>query len=321
VSKRSRRARPGNQPASQSGSRPPGPPVSGSGSSGATPPPRTTAPSGAGSPSVVIASSGSAKPTAAAAASTRPAGARAGRRERARPLAQKSFFERYRLLIVGAVGVAALALITVWAFSSASAAAFSCSTEWVPDPTASPQAGASPQPGYHQEGMGNTHVGAGTNNPPDVTYTYCPPASGNHFVRGGPITPAFYGPNDVPLPQGWVHNLEHGGLVSLYRGDPGDPGLSDEAQQQMQAFYSGLPPSPVCGFPPTQAGAGVTIARFDQMATPYAALVWERVLPLETFDEDAITEFWNTWGEQTNPEKLCTPPSAAPSSPVAPVAS
>ena len=307
MSKRSRRARPGNQPASQSGSRPPGPPVSGSGS-----------PSGTGAPSVVIPASGSAKTTAAAAANTRPAGARAGRRERARPLAQKSFFERYRLLIVGVVGVAALALITAWAFNSASAAAFTCSTEWVPDPTASPAPGASPQPGYHQEGMGNSHVGAGTSTPGDVAYTYCPPASGNHFVRGGPITPAFYDPNDVPLPQGWVHNLEHGGLVILYRGDPDDPGLSAATQEQMQAFYSGLPPSPVCGFPPTQEGAGVTIARFDQMATPYAALVWERVLPLDTFDEEAIMEFWTTWGEQTNPEKLCTPPSPAPSSPVAP---
>ena len=308
MSKRSRRARPGNQPASQSGSRPPGPPVSGS-----------------NSPSGATVSSGATKPVAAATStaattpsSTRPAGARAGRRERARPVAKKSFFERYRLLIVGVVGVAAIALITAWAFSSASAAAFSCSTEWVPDPTASPAAGASPQPGYHQEGMGNTHVGAGTDNPGDVTYTYCPPASGNHFVRGGPITPGFYEPNDVPLPQGWVHNLEHGGLVILYRGDPGDPGLSSETQQQMQAFFSGLGPSPVCGFPPTQEGAGVVVARFDQMATPFAALVWERELPLETFDEDAILEFWNTWGEQTNPEKLCAPPSTAPSSPVSP---
>ena len=222
---------------------------------------------------------------------------------------------------MGAVGVAALALISVWAFSSASAAAFTCSTEWVPEPTATPEAGASPQPGYHQEGMGNTHVGAGTNNPGDVTYTYCPPASGNHFVRGGPITPGFYPLNDVPLPQGWVHNLEHGGLVILYRGDPDDPGLSAATQEQMQAFFSGLPPSPVCGFPPTQEGAGVVVARFDQMATPFAALVWERVLPLDTFDEDAIMEFWNTWGERTNPEKLCTPPSPAPSSPVAPAPS
>ena len=89
----------------------------------------------------------------------------------------------------------------------------------------------------------------------------------------------------------------------------------------MQAFFSGLPPSPVCGFPPTQEGAGVVVARFDQMATPFAALVWERVLPLETFDEDAIMEFWTTWGERTNPEQLCAPPSAAPSSPASPAPS
>jgi Protein of unknown function (DUF3105) len=226
---------------------------------------------------------------------------------------QKSFFERYRLLIIGVVGVAALGLIAVWAFGSASAAAFTCSTEWVPEPTAAPAEGAPPQPGYHQEGMGNTHVGPGTSDPGDVTYTYCPPASGNHFVRGGPITPGFYGPDDVPLPQGWVHNLEHGALVILYRGDAGEPGLTPEVQQQMQAFFSGQGPSPVCGFPPTQEGAGIVIARFDQMATPFAALVWERALPLDTFDEDAIQEFWDVWGERTNPERLCALPSEAPS--------
>jgi hypothetical protein len=229
--------------------------------------------------------------------------------------------ERYRLLIIGVVGVAALALITVWAFSSASAAAFTCSSQWVPDPTATPAEGAPSEPGYHQEGMGATHVGPGTSSPGDVTYTYCPPASGNHFVRGGPITPGFDGPDDVPLPQGWIHNLEHGGLVILYRGNPGDPGLTPEAQQQMQAFFSGLGPSPVCGFPPTQEGAGVVIARFDQMATPYSALVWERVLPLDTLDEDAIQEFWDVWGERTNPEQFCQVPSPAPSSPASPAPS
>ena len=305
MSKRSRRARPASQQVSQPGNRPANPPAASS-----------------GGPSAAASAASGSQASTARAATSRPSSTRAGRRERARPYAQqKTFLERFRLPIIGVAGVAALALIFVWAFSSASAATFTCSTEWVPDPTASPAPGSSPQPGYHQEAMGNTHVGSGTSNPPDVTYTYCPPASGNHFVRGGPITPGFYGPADVPLPQGWVHNLEHGGLVILYRGDPGDPGLSDEAQQQMQAFFSGMPPSPVCGFAPTQEGAGVTIARFDQMATPYAALVWERVLPLDTFDEDAIMEFWTTWGERTNPEKLCTPPSAAPSSPASPAPS
>jgi hypothetical protein len=305
VSKRSRRAR----PASQQANEPVGRPVN-------QPAPNPSAAS-AGATSAGATPSSSQRPTTA-----RPSSVRAGRRERARPYAQqKSFFERFRIPIVAVVGVAALALITVWAFNSASAAAFACSTEWVPDPTSPPAAGSSPQPGYHQESMGNSHVGAGTSSPGDVTYTYCPPASGNHFVRGGPITPGFYGPADVPLPQGWIHNLEHGGLVVLYRGMEGDPGLTSETQQQMEAFFSGLPPSPVCNFPPTQESAGVTIARFDQMATPFTALVWERAVPLETLDEDAIMDLWTTYGEQTNPEKLCAPPSAAPSGPASPAAS
>jgi len=305
VSKRSRRARSASQPASQPGNRPVNKPATPSGTPSAT-------------PTATAAEATASGASTSRPATTRPTGVRAGRRERARPYAQqKTFFERYRILIIGLVGVAAVALLAVWAFNSASAAAFTCSTEWVPEPTASPAPGASPQPGYHQEGMGNTHVGPGTNIPADVTYTYCPPASGNHFNRSGagPIKPGFYGADGVPLPQGWVHNLEHGALVVLYRGDPGDPGLTPEAQQQMQDFFSGLGPSPVCGFPPTQEGAGVVIARFDQMATPFAALVWERVLPLDTFDEAAISEFWDVWGERTNPEQLCTPPSPAPASP------
>ena len=307
MSKRSRRARPANQQESQPGNRPVNPPAASSASAAGAAAAAGTKPAPSPRP-----------------ATARPTSVRAGRRERARPYAQqKTFFERFRVPIVAVVGVAALALITVWAFNSASAASFACSTEWVPDPTASPEPGESPQPGYHQESMGNTHVGPGTDNPGDVTYTYCPPASGNHFNRSGagPITPQFYGTDDVTRPQGWIHNLEHGGLVILYRGEPGDPGLTAEAQQQMQAFFSGMPPSPVCNFPPNQDQAGVVIARFDQMATPFTAMVWERELPLETFDEAAIMDFWTTWGERTNPEQLCTPPSPAPSSPASPAPS
>ena len=65
----------------------------------------------------------------------------------------------------------------------------------------------------------------------------------------------------------------------------------------------------------------MVIARFDQMATPFSALVWERVLPLDTFDEDAINEFWTVWGERTNPEQFCQVPSAAPSEPASPAPS
>jgi hypothetical protein len=48
------------------------------------------------------------------------------------------------------------------------------------------------------------------------------------------------------------------------------------------------------------------------MATPYAALVWGRVLPLETLDTNLILEFFRTEGERTAPEIQCTPPSPSP---------
>jgi hypothetical protein len=231
-------------------------------------------------------------------------------------MVEKPFFERYRGAIIGLVVVAAVGLMAVWAFGSASAASYSCEVEWVPAPTRSPGPDASPQPGYVQEQMGAGHVGPGTTTPNGfVNYLYCPPASGDHYERGGPVQPRVYGPGERAIPQGWIHNLEHGGLVVLYRADPGDPGPTEAVQQQFSDFYANMPPSPVCGFAPGREGAGVTIAQFDEMATPFAALVWGRALPLQTFDEAAVMQFWNTYGERTNPEKFCAEPSpdASPS--------
>ena len=52
----------------------------------------------------------------------------------------------------------------------------------------------------------------------------CPPASGKHINKGngfGPLVPKVYGPDDQSSPNGWVHNLEHGGLVLLYSCEKG----------------------------------------------------------------------------------------------------
>jgi hypothetical protein len=95
----------------------------------------------------------------------------------------------------------------------------------------------------------------------------------------------------------------------------------------MKAFYEAFPPAQSCG---------PVIARFDQMSSPFQALLWGRVLPLQTFDEARIKAYWEQWGGRTNLEPLCptpnqssvptvssepstsAPPSAAPS--VAPTA-
>lgn len=230
---------------------------------------------------------------------------RVGRRERARATVKPSFVERYRTLLFAAAAVAVVAVVGVGVFAAATKPAFACSVEWQPDPTASPAAGTSPQPGYAQPDMGHTHVAVGT----QVTYTYCPPASGRHYnaAANGPITARVYGPGDAVIPEGWVHNLEHGALVLLYKGETPD-------QAALRAAFDAIGPSPVCGFQPGGQSPGPLVARFDQMTWPYAALVWGRVLPLQTVDIPAIVAFYAKYGEQTNPEKLCTP-SASPSAP------
>ncbi len=211
--------------------------------------------------------------------------------------------------IIALAALAGVVLIAVFVFFGASAPAYACTTQWTADPTPSPALGAPANPGYVQPDMGRRHAARNEK----VTYTYCPPASGAHyFVAGaGPIQPRLYGPSDRPVPEGWIHNMEHGAMAILYRGRDGDPGATDDGQHQLRALFDAFPPSPVCGI---QAGTsqGPVIARFDDMATPYAAMVWGRVLPLDELDTPQILQFWQLWGERTNPEAQCAPPSQAP---------
>ncbi len=207
-------------------------------------------------------------------------------------------------MIIGLVAVVGIALIGGVIFLQTSAPAYACSTEWVPTPTATPAAGASPQPGYVEDDMGRKHVGTNDR----VKYTYCPPASGSHYSASGqgPILSRLYGPDDTALPQGWIHNLEHGALVLLYRGD--GAGATPDGQAALRSLFETFPNSPVCNIEPGTS-VGPIFARFDDMATPYAVLVWGRVLPLQTLDTAAILDFYRVWGEQTNPEPQCAAPS------------
>jgi len=243
---------------------------------------------------------------------------RAGRRERTRVGPKPSFFQRYRTVIVGAGVVAVVALVGAGLLSAATQPAFACSRIWEPSPTATLAEGASPQPGYVQPDMGNGHVPPGTK----ISYTYCPPASGDHVNATGlgPIKPRLYGPEDKVNPNGWVHNLEHGALVLLYRGD--SPAATQEGQAALASFYADYPPSPVCGWQPGTT-VGPVFARFDDMAWPMAAMVWGRVLPLQELDTAAILAFDKTFGERTNilVEDLCAEKRVSPSPSVAPSAS
>jgi hypothetical protein len=241
--------------------------------------------------------------------STGPTGTpRAGRREQQRRRHEpESPLQRYRPLVIGAVVVAIVVGVGAFVLTSASQPAYACTT------VDTVQA-VDGQIGQVQPDMGNQHVSTGD----QVTYPVCPPASGKHINRTGfgPLQPDVYGPDDSSVPNGWVHNLEHGGLVLLYSCDKG--ACDDTHLQQLRDFSTGFPNTPICDIP--SGVTGPVVARFEQMPTRYAALLWNRALYLDELDTDRIYEFFTQYAERVSedgswiapPEPQCTPPSPSP---------
>jgi len=85
-------------------------------------------------------------------------------------------------------------------------------------------------------GEGWMHVTEGS----VITYAHNPPAGGPHY----PIW-ARYMAFTAAIPRGyWVHNIEHGAIVLLYRPDA-DPTLI----AALNAAYAAIPDDPMCGHP------------------------------------------------------------------------
>jgi hypothetical protein len=239
---------------------------------------------------------------------------RAGRR--ARPVVkERSFLERYRTrLVVGGIALVAV-VVAAFVLLSSNQAAYACSIQLAPASPVPPAPNATQALGQVEDDMGRTHVAVGT----QVHYTYCPPASGNHYnAQGaGPIQPRYYGPNESAIPEGWVHNMEHGGLVILYNCQLNGCNAADQAT--LQAVPATFPASPVCKVP-----AGVispVIARFDTMKTSFAALVWDHVLFQDRLDMPQILAFFNQYADRSNPENLYCNPNASPSPGATPITS
>jgi hypothetical protein len=258
--------------------------------------------------------------------------ARASRRSRRPAARQATFLERNRTRLLWAAGiVGVLALVFVGLVLPGLSPAYACTNEFNPTPapssvgpSAAPAGSGATQapaptataPGYVEPDMGHVHE---NNQGAKITYTWCPPASGRHYpAPGGPIRAGFYGPSDSTVPGGWVHNLEHGAIVLLYK-CPG-PGCEDAGQTELQALLGRWPDSPICKLPP---GGNVTpvITRFDDMPYNYAALVWDYVLPMASIDENQLFSFYAAYGERFNPEPQCAQPSGTPGPAGTPAAS
>jgi hypothetical protein len=237
----------------------------------------------------------------------RPTGtaARAGRRERVRLHAEPTFLERYRSLLIGVAAVAVLAVVVGVVFIGATQPVVACASTFDPSPTPAVSPGSSTRLGFPEEDMGHSHT---VSRP--QRYLFCPPASGNHINASGqgPIAPRVYKPGDNVGPPNWIHNLEHGGLVVLYRGD--SPGATSAGLQAFQDFYNTFPASPICKIPAYQVSP--VIARFDAMPHPYALLVWDRVLYMDTWDPALALRFYSEEDERLDKDgALIQPPEDA----------
>lgn len=241
--------------------------------------------------------------------STSPTGTpRTGRRQTPRYRAtEPTLMQKLRTPALALIVILAIGLIGLFAVTAATSPAYACST------IDTPLAPVEGELGQVQPDQGNQHVTSGDK----VTYAICPPASGKHINNPprGPIPPKLYGPDDNAVPNGWVHNLEHGGLVLLYSCDKG--ACDDATQAQLKQLVSGFPASAICGIPPGTVSP--VVARFEQMPTKFAALIWDRVLYLDTLDTQQVYDFYLRYAERVSegrfvapPEPQCAAPSASP---------
>lgn len=118
-----------------------------------------------------------------------------------------------------------------------------------------------------------THVDEGA----PLTYAHRPPSSGMHY--GTVPQPQEYRMYDTPLTPGrWVHMLEHGAVVVLYRPDLCD----DNCVQQLGSFYDQAPRSNLVGI------RHLAITPYQDMDHAIAVVAWGYVDELDVGDGDKV---------------------------------
>jgi hypothetical protein len=126
---------------------------------------------------------------------------------------------------------------------------------------------------YSVDNEGANHVDEGT----QINYKHTPPSSGPHYGR-----PAAYGVYPNRVPEGaWVHNLEHGAIVLLFK-------CSDDCESkaaEIESTYDGLPSGAF--------GAVKLVATpYESAPSDYTLLAWGWQEDLESLDSARIERFY-----------------------------
>jgi hypothetical protein len=134
-----------------------------------------------------------------------------------------------------------------------------------------------------------THVDEGA----PLSYSHRPPSSGVHY--GTVPQPQDYRMWDTPLTPGrWVHMLEHGAVVVLYRPDLCDSGCV----QQLGQFYDSAPRSNLVGV------RHLAITPYEDMDHAVAVVAWGYVDEMDQVDKDRLmADYKSKVDASTAPER------------------
>jgi hypothetical protein len=117
-----------------------------------------------------------------------------------------------------------------------------------------------------------------------------PPSSGLHYPSS-----ARYAVVSDAIPAGnWIHNLEHDGIVILYRCE--DPQECGEIASRVRAEVSDVARRGAFG------QVKIVGAPYLDMDTPFIALAWRRTLPLHELDAEQILAFYDRYVDR-GPER------------------
>jgi hypothetical protein len=121
----------------------------------------------------------------------------------------------------------------------------------------------------------------------DLDYDDSPPASGDHnscWSQWGIFT-------ESVLPENWLHNLEHGGVVVLYNCPEG----CSEEQSSLEEWAK------------TLAVGRVVLTPYSDMDWQFAIVAWQHRLLLQCLDLEAMQAFYDA-NVGRAPENIIEPP-------------
>lgn len=142
-----------------------------------------------------------------------------------------------------------------------------------------PAAAQDAGPGRKMPDRGQDHVQQGT----PVPYQEYPPASGPHWPQWAP-----WGVYTEPIPEEmFVHNLEHGGIVILYK----CPNPCPDVARQLEETFAALPKS-------KYGHVKVVVSPNPRIKTRFTLLAWTRIDEFERFDRERILRFVRAWQDK-----------------------